>query len=433
MTYALVYVVVTFDLLVQLKKQVMKVKVKIALFIALLCAMSVNAQSPDKRWGLGVNGGLEQYNGDFGGGFYNVNQNPYGFFGISVARNLTEHFDVEMTSTYGKVGYYENSVNRFSDHMFQLNMNAKLNFFKYDDVKLRPFVFAGLGYLYFKDKEIDNMQLPDFGAGVTYKVSSVVSLVLKETFMYTDYDRIENETGGINDMYLQHSIGLVFNLGSSKDSDGDGVSDKKDACPTVAGLEEFKGCPDTDRDGVADADDMCPKEVGLVAFKGCPDTDGDGVSDRKDACPTNAGLEALNGCPDFDGDGVADAKDHCPKVAGLVDFKGCPDTDGDGVEDSKDACPRENGTANGCPDSDGDGVANKFDACPNTAGIHANKGCPAVKAEVTSVLEQALHGVKFQSGKDVLTNSSYGILKNVVSIMQNNPAYKLEINGHTDS
>ena len=45
-----------------------------------------------------------------------------------------------------------------------------------------------------------------------------------------------------------------------------------------------------------------------------PDVDGDGVVDRADQCPTVAGLAENHGCPDkdTDGDGVPDRLDKCP-------------------------------------------------------------------------------------------------------------------------
>jgi hypothetical protein len=61
-----------------------------------------------------------------------------------------------------------------------------------------------------------------------------------------------------------------------KDTDGDGIYDK-DACPEVAGLKEFNGCPDTDGDGIQDSADACPDVFGLATLNGCPDTDGDGL------------------------------------------------------------------------------------------------------------------------------------------------------------
>lgn len=60
------------------------------------------------------------------------------------------------------------------------------------------------------------------------------------------------------------------------------------------------------------------------------DTDGDGVPDSSDQCPTQAGPASNNGCPvvappaDRDGDGVPDAQDNCPDVAGPASNQGCP-------------------------------------------------------------------------------------------------------------
>lgn len=109
------------------------------------------------------------------------------------------------------------------------------------------------------------------------------------------------------------------------DGDADGIADIDDACPTVAGIAQFNGCPDTDGDGIEDSKDECPTVAGLTQFNGCPDTDGDGVTDGKDACPTVAGIAKFGGCPDpdRDGDGVVNDKDKCPDVAGAISAYGC--------------------------------------------------------------------------------------------------------------
>jgi hypothetical protein len=113
------------------------------------------------------------------------------------------------------------------------------------------------------------------------------------------------------------------------DLDGDGVGDRRDACPDQP----------EDRDGHRDAD-------------GCPelDNDNDGLADPQDACPDHAAQGAA-GCPagtlspDLDGDGVLE--DRCPlqpeDLDGYEDEDGCPDPDDDGdrIVDEKDACPRE--------------------------------------------------------------------------------------------
>ena len=78
----------------------------------------------------------------------------------------------------------------------------------------------------------------------------------------------------------------------------DGIADKDDKCPDVAGIKELAGCPDRDGDGITDNDDACPDVKGLAQFKGCPDTDGDGIPDNIDKCPDVFGIAANNGCPE---------------------------------------------------------------------------------------------------------------------------------------
>ena len=53
----------------------------------------------------------------------------------------------------------------------------------------------------------------------------------------------------------------------------DGVIDKDDACPDIAGVKEKDGCPITDRDedGINDENDSCPDEPGNSKNNGCPD------------------------------------------------------------------------------------------------------------------------------------------------------------------
>jgi hypothetical protein len=44
--------------------------------------------------------------------------------------------------------------------------------------------------------------------------------------------------GELQRSHFQHSAGLIFKFGG-KDTDGDGIFDKDDACPDVAGLKEL--------------------------------------------------------------------------------------------------------------------------------------------------------------------------------------------------
>ncbi len=142
--------------------------------------------------------------------------------------------------------------------------------------------------------------------------------------------------------------------GNETDSDGDGIDDNQDNCPTVSNPDQT----DTDGDGVGDA---CDDTNGN-------DSDGDGVDNDQDNCPTVSNpnqadsdgdgigdaCDSTNG-NDSDGDGVDNDQDNCPTVSNPDQA----DSDGDGIGD---ACDSTNGN-----DSDGDGVDNDQDNCPTVS------------------------------------------------------------------
>jgi len=240
-------------------------------------------------------------------------------------------------------------------------------------------------------------------------------------------DLPHKDLGNSNRNDQQYWLGLTWAMGGKpRDTDGDGVPDRKDKCPnTPAGAKvDATGCPiDSDGDGVYDGLDQCPNtpKGAVVDAKGCPkDTDGDGVYDGLDQCPDT------------------------PKGA-KVDARGCPlDSDGDGVYDGLDQCPNTpKGAvvdANGCPiDSDGDGVPDGLDKCPNTpAGAKVDAdGCPIVVSErETELLDTGmirLQNVNFETGKSDLLPESLPILDEVGPILRKWPQLQIEVGGHTDS
>lgn len=226
----------------------------------------------------------------------------------------------------------------------------------------------------------------------------------------------------LSNMMSDNSMAADIHLGvkipvyqkKAKDLDGDGVLDKNDECPEIAGPVENKGCPwkDTDGDTVLDKDDKCPTVAGPIENNGCPwpDTDGDKVVDKDDKCPTVAGPVENNGCPwpDTDGDGVLDKDDKCPTVAGLTAFAGCPDTDKDGLADQEDACP-------------------------TVAGPISNKGCPEVTAAVIKKLNEFSKSVLFDSSKATIKAESNDKLEEMVKVMNEYNSANFRLEGHTDS
>ena len=263
-----------------------------------------------------------------------------------------------------------------------------------------PSLSVGGGYTFLGDTSFGTLNP---GAGLTFWFTENVGLELatryKKSFGDTELQR----------SHFQHSAGLIFKFGG-KDTDGDGIFDKDDACPDVAGLKEFNGCPDTDGDGIQDSADSCPDVAGLAALNGCPDTDGDGIADKDDECPNEAGPVSLKGCPDTDGDGVADKNDKCPTVAGPRENAGCP-----------------------WPDTDGDGVLDKDDKCPQVRGTVANQGCPEVTEEVMKTLNNYGKVILFDSGKSTFQQGTYTVLQSITAILKEYPNSKFQIEGHCDS
>lgn len=167
------------------------------------------------------------------------------------------------------------------------------------------------------------------------------------------------------------------------------------------------------------------------------DTDGDGIPDNIDKCPTIPGFAKYGGCPipDSDGDGVNDEQDSCPHVAGLSRYHGCPipDTDGDGINDEQDSCPKVPGLAkyHGCPipDSDGDGINDEEDKCPHEVGTIENHGCPEIQTKINELAKS----IYFNPGSAVIATKAYPVINQVLDLMIKYTGFNLEIEGHTDN
>ncbi|MCK6571021.1 thrombospondin type 3 repeat-containing protein [Myxococcota bacterium] len=159
------------------------------------------------------------------------------------------------------------------------------------------------------------------------------------------------------------------------DTDGDGVPPDVDNCPDAPNADQL----DFDRDGQGDACDADPDGDGLdeatEAMRGtnprAADSDGDGLADGADTCPTVADRLGLDknadgtgdACdPDDDADGVPDWRDNCAQTANPdqadADADGtgdacAADLDGDGVADAADNCPAMPNPAQGAADCRG--------------------------------------------------------------------------------
>lgn len=424
----------------------------VLLYICCLVAGIAKSQTDDRPWNIGLHGGTVEYWGDRGKPYYSTNQATYGFGGLSVSRYLSRHFDASLLFTRGEVGYTDRSAISTPDvpNHFLVRLNTANLLLRFNitgpHAAVRPYLFAGAGAIWYEavydiHHERFEFSTPTGGIGFNFMLGPVVTLQLQETWQYTTTDNIDHETSGsMHDLQLYHTAGLTFNLGKQKDSDGDGVPDKKDECPnTPAGVAVNKvGCPlDRDNDGVYDYVDACPDVAGLPALKGCPDKDMDGITDAEDRCPEIAGTVELKGCPDSDKDGVADIDDKCPGTSAgyKVDATGCPfDTDKDGIVNEEDKCPEQAGILafQGCPDTDGDGVSDLEDRCPSVKGTIENKGCPEIPKEDIQRITLIAGKIYFETNSDKLKLISYSNLDDLVQILNRYPGVNLTIEGHTD-
>jgi outer membrane protein OmpA-like peptidoglycan-associated protein len=196
--------------------------------------------------------------------------------------------------------------------------------------------------------------------------------------------------------------------------------------------------------------ERCVTQVVAVAPKSPLDTDGDGIPDDKDKCPTEPedrdGFQDEDGCPDPDNDqdGIPDVRDKCPNDPedkdGFQDEDGCPDPDNDkdGVLDREDKCPNEPGPKenDGCPDkdSDGDGIVDRLDKCPNEPGPPGSDGCPQKFKNIVVTAEkiELKQKIFFATNKTQILPRSFPMMNEVTEALRRLPKLRVRIEGHTD-
>ena len=340
-------------------------------------------------------------------GTYNLNQN----IGIGVGANLGAGNGTTVIGPFAALTY-----------TFDLNR------------KTSPFLEVGAGMNRFSGHgtRITSSYNGFGGVGVRSMLTETMALRVEGRMTYDKYSELSN--AAYNGAAF---AGLSFFMGGGppKDTDADGVPDKKDKCPnTPRGAHVFPvgnaraGCPiDSDNDGVPDGLDQCPNTppnarpvypIGNPRA-GCPvDSDNDGVADYLDRCPNtppNARPIDANGCPvDSDHDGVADYLDRCPNTA--------PNTQVD---------------ANGCPvqrDSDNDGVTDDRDRCPNTPpNTRVDEfGCPFHELPAAGAA-LVIRNITFRNNTATLLPTSDAELDKIATAVLSVPNSRWEVGGYTDN
>ncbi|HMI77747.1 MAG TPA: OmpA family protein [Ferruginibacter sp.] len=309
---------------------------------------------------------------------------------VSYIQGLTNYIDFSGSLSGTFLDYPVPGKPLRSDRSFLLEGAATVNLkLLIDKYCFNPFVTAGVGAA--KYRGYYSAFIP-VGLGVQLNIFDEVYGLLN-----TQYRMPITENGAY---HFYHSVGIAVP-----------ISKKKEPVVVEVPIPVVEPPKDRDGDGVLDVDDKCPDVKGLASLQGCPDRDGDGIADGDDKCPDVAGLARYQGCPipDTDKDGINDEVDKCPDVPGFARYQGCP-----------------------IPDTDGDGVNDEEDKCINEKGPASNFGCPVIDVVIIDKVNRAAKNIFFATGSAKLLAKSYASLNSVVAILNENPTYKVTIDGHTD-
>jgi OmpA-OmpF porin, OOP family len=308
---------------------------------------------------------------------------------ISYLQGLNSNLDFVGTLS-GSFVNYPNVKTPTTDPRLLLEGVATVNLkLLSDKYIINPFLTAGIGASKFGGYYSAFMP---FGAGLQVKIVDEVFLLVNSQYRVPVTE--------LSSYHFYHSVGVAANLFK-----------KKEPAPVVVVIPVVEPPKDRDGDGVLDSLDNCPDVAGLASLQGCPDRDGDGITDAEDKCPDVPGLARYQGCPipDRDKDGINDEVDKCPDVPGVARYQGCP-----------------------IPDTDGDGVNDEEDKCINEKGPASNFGCPIIDQKIIERVNLAAKNVFFATASDKLLAQSNKRLNDVVTILNENPTYKVQIDGHTD-
>ncbi|MBI5488913.1 MAG: OmpA family protein [Deltaproteobacteria bacterium] len=318
----------------------------------------------------------------------------------------------------------------------------------YDRTIEHKLVYGG-AFGYFPMRELELMAEVYGWNGMTTRVDqSPVELDVGVKYHFWDGLMLVGGVGhgfiGIGAPQVRAYLGLAYEaieepVVESPDRDGDTILNENDACPDDAedpdDYQDEDGCPelDNDNDGIQDIYDACPmvpEDIdGYKDEDGCIDLDHDedGIDTPADQCPEDKedfdGFADEDGCPDLDNDNdtIPDAIDLCTEEPedfdGFEDDDGCPDLDNDrdGVPDTTDECAEEPETLNGFDDQDG---------CPD-------RGSALVVVTETQI--EIKQQINFATDSDrIVGQRSFDILNVVAAVLNGNPNFRVEIQGHTD-
>ena len=227
-----------------------------AMLLVLVCS-NANAQDKNNPWQItiGVNAvdfypvGEDAPQGEFFDEFFNATDH-YNILPslsvISVSKYLSNGISFGVAGSLNKIDKFGDlPVNDLSYY----GLDGTIKYAFTEDKTFDPYVGVGGGYTW-----VDEIGAGTLNGTLGFNVwfSENIAFTLQASYKHAFEDYLSS--------HFQHTAGISIKFGGT-DTDGDGIYDKDDACPEVAGLAEFNGCPDTDGDGIEDSKDDCPSPL----------------------------------------------------------------------------------------------------------------------------------------------------------------------------
>lgn len=334
-----------------------------------------------------------------------------------------DQLELELGGGVGKIAGAD-----YQTLMFPIDLRLVFSPFQLEDIN--PFVYAGVGALYYK---LERPQTPftqtltewtgyaPVGAGIQFQLQDRIALELSGGYGFTLSDKLngievpeQKDTRTIKkDAFFGFLLGLTVTGGESgsADPDNDGLTNNEEK---QLGTDPHNA--DTDGDGLSDGDEVnkyrtAPLKAdsdgdGLkdgeeaTKYKTDPnkaDTDGDGLNDGDEI--KKYGTDALKA--DTDGDGLNDGQE-------VTTYKTDPlksDTDGDGLNDSAEVLrhktdPLKKDTDGGTV-NDGDEIARRSDPLNPSDDVPKKE---EIKVEVGKAI--VLEGIVFKTASAEITPES---------------------------
>jgi outer membrane protein OmpA-like peptidoglycan-associated protein len=316
--------------------------------------------------------------------------------------------------------------------------------------RVSPFVYAGIGALYFDVK--NPPVLPGSGAsadgwtafipagiGVPLRLSDNFALELSGGYNYSFSPSLDGNATGKNDGFWTLTLGIQgIGESGSADPDKDGLTNDEEK---LAGTDPNN--PDTDGDGLTDGDEVHKYHTNPLKA----DTDGDGLSDYDEIMKYHTDPLKV----DTDGDGLSDydevMKYHTDPLKADTDGDGLSDyheimkyhtdplkadTDGDGLSDGEEVLKYHTDPLK--RDTDGGGVDDGMEVSRGSNPLDSLDDFPKPKVEKLEVgKSMVLEGIVFETGKATIAPQSEERLQQALAALKENPEVMVEVRGYTDN